>query len=133
MGDVANHGIGSQFDPITAKKSKDGFWRDINNNLPKVSASDIERHTYCPLSWELAKKGNPGQGDAINSGKVKHAEIHEKVSEFKIKQSQFKRHMIIWTWWFTVIIAIVIDSIACLLYTSPSPRDRTRARMPSSA
>ena len=25
------------------------------------------------------------------------------------------------------------DSITCLLYTSPSPRDRTRSRMPSSA
>ena len=25
------------------------------------------------------------------------------------------------------------DSKACLLYTSPSPRDRTRSRMPSSA
>ena len=112
MGDVTNHGIGSQFDPSAAKKSKDGFWRDNNNNLAKVSASDIERHTYCPLSWELAKKGNSGQGDAINSGKTKHAQIHERVSEFKIKQSQFKRHMIIWTWWFTVIIAIVIDSIA---------------------
>ena len=27
----------------------------------------------------------------------------------------------------------VNKSIACLLYTSPSPRDRTRSRMPSSA
>ena len=26
-----------------------------------------------------------------------------------------------------------ISPIACLLYTSPSPRDRTRSRMPSSA
>eukprot|EP00656_Telonema_subtile_P052461 TRINITY_DN7322_c0_g1_i2.p1 TRINITY_DN7322_c0_g1~~TRINITY_DN7322_c0_g1_i2.p1 ORF type:complete len:126 (-),score=34.98 TRINITY_DN7322_c0_g1_i2:41-418(-) len=25
------------------------------------------------------------------------------------------------------------ESVACLLYTSPSPRDRTRSRMPSSA
>jgi len=25
------------------------------------------------------------------------------------------------------------DNISCLLYTSPSPRDRTRSRMPSSA
>ena len=25
------------------------------------------------------------------------------------------------------------QSISCLLYTSPSPRDRTRSRMPSSA
>ena len=27
----------------------------------------------------------------------------------------------------------LVDTIACLLYTSPSPRDRTRSRMPSSA
>ena len=26
-----------------------------------------------------------------------------------------------------------IDAYGCLLYTSPSPRDRTRSRMPSSA
>ena len=28
---------------------------------------------------------------------------------------------------------IIIVSSGCLLYTSPSPRDRTRSRMPSSA
>ena len=27
----------------------------------------------------------------------------------------------------------IVDHISCLLYTSPSPRDRTRSRMPSSA
>ena len=27
----------------------------------------------------------------------------------------------------------VVESTNCLLYTSPSPRDRTRSRMPSSA
>ena len=27
----------------------------------------------------------------------------------------------------------LIQSLLCLLYTSPSPRDRTRSRMPSSA
>ena len=30
-------------------------------------------------------------------------------------------------------IDITNNSKACLLYTSPSPRDRTRSRMPSSA
>ena len=29
--------------------------------------------------------------------------------------------------------AALKDNTACLLYTSPSPRDRTRSRMPSSA
>ena len=34
------------------------------------------------------------------------------------------------------VVAVNQDSggiLACLLYTSPSPRDRTRSRMPSSA
>ena len=31
------------------------------------------------------------------------------------------------------IAASIDKSIRCLLYTSPSPRDRTRSRMPSSA
>ena len=31
-----------------------------------------------------------------------------------------------------VEISMLMDSV-CLLYTSPSPRDRTRSRMPSSA
>ena len=30
-------------------------------------------------------------------------------------------------------IATLILPLSCLLYTSPSPRDRTRSRMPSSA
>ena len=30
-------------------------------------------------------------------------------------------------------LGVVQDLISCLLYTSPSPRDRTRSRMPSSA
>ena len=28
---------------------------------------------------------------------------------------------------------LIADHLSCLLYTSPSPRDRTRSRMPSSA
>ena len=37
--------------------------------------------------------------------------------------------------WIMVDIGVTFadDTIPCLLYTSPSPRDRTRSRMPSSA
>src|SRR5665811_1300590 len=31
----------------------------------------------------------------------------------------------------SIVDAIEVDDKACLLYTSPSPRDRTRSRMPS--
>ena len=35
--------------------------------------------------------------------------------------------------WFNVYNKLVIDLMTCLLYTSPSPRDATLSRMPSSA
>ena len=35
--------------------------------------------------------------------------------------------------WLLLISFIIGLSFGCLLYTSPSPRDRTRSRMPSSA
>ena len=39
------------------------------------------------------------------------------------------------TFWILIAVAAILFYViyACLLYTSPSPRDRTRSRMPSSA
>ena len=71
MGEAVSNG--SELDlskPMAyGKKRDDGHWVDLQGISLPVSASDLERHTYCP----------------------------------------------------------------CLLYTSPSPRDRQKARMPSSA
>ena len=36
-------------------------------------------------------------------------------------------------WGLVIIVATAAVLYLCLLYTSPSPRDRTRSRMPSSA
>ena len=36
-------------------------------------------------------------------------------------------------WWMREIIKIGVTIVACLLYTSPSPRDTRQPRMPSSA
>ena len=125
MGGTARFGHESQFDLTNVSKSEDGFWRDNQSVALRVSASDIERHAYCPKSWELAKQGNSGQGEAIETGKTKHAEIHKMVMEFKQKQIAFRRQMVIWTWWFSVTIAIVIDSVAFLTIDDAtfSPRD----------
>ena len=42
-----------------------------------------------------------------------------------------------WSYMWRKLIPVLVEkgyrAIACLLYTSPSPRDRTRSRMPSSA
>jgi|TARA_B110000444_G_scaffold159207_1_gene148880 CRISPR-associated exonuclease Cas4 len=95
-----------------ASLHNDEIWRDENNNALNLSASDLERHEYCPLSWALSREGNSGQGEAIEAGVKKHAEIHEQMESFREKKSEARRATIIWTWWFSVTIAFIIDGIA---------------------
>ena len=61
----------------------------------------------------------------LNSTDVQSNEIPKTVLglEEKYKQEDQK----------TVRAENITESLICLLYTSPSPRDRTRSRMPSSA
>ena len=94
------------------KQREDGYW--VNNDgiaLP-VSASDLERHTYCPVSWQLSKAGVSGEGEAIQQGVVAHDLIHEKMQNFKRSEDRASREMVIWSWWFIVVCALSADSAA---------------------
>ena len=106
---------------VIADEIDDGFWRDESGKPLHVSASDLERHAYCPLSWSLARDGKTGRGKAIDKGRIKHAEIHQKVENFKLKQNDLRRALIIWSWWFTIVVMYVTDAI---IFTNISD-DRT--------
>ncbi len=99
-------------EPLRATLSEDGTWRDEMGIALPVSASDLERHEYCPLSWSLSRQGNSGQGEAIVAGIKRHAQIHEKMKDFQFIQTQMRRSVTIWTWWFSVIIALFVDALA---------------------
>ena len=67
----------------------------------------------------------------INIGQGAFALIGAYVSAILVVKSG-------WSFWISLpaaglFAAMVSIMIGCLLYTSPSPRDRTRSRMPSSA
>ena len=133
-----------------AKRGPDGYFIDEFNTVLPVSASDLERFTYCPMSWYLAKEGASGEGKAVQQGVEKHKVIHGEMREYQDALMRMRRSLIIWSWWFGIIIAFMIDAFAflyiddvlnspiefakvlsmwsvsclvCLLYTSPSPRD----------
>ena len=48
-----------------AKIGPDGFYIDDSGTALPVSASDLERFMYCPLSWQLAKEGASGIGEPL--------------------------------------------------------------------
>ena len=113
---AADNSVESALDlssPIAVgKRRDDGYWSDSEGLALPVSASDLERHTYCPVSWQLSKAGVSGEGEALRKGMVEHDRIHEEMRHFKIREDAANRELVIWSWWFTVVAALSADSAA---------------------
>ena len=43
----------------------DGFWFDSEGKILNVSASEIERYVYCPMSWRLENEGISAKGKEV--------------------------------------------------------------------
>ena len=97
---------------VEGSEGPDGFYLDSKGSPLPVSASELERYTYCPVSWRLAKEGAAGVGEAITSGIEKHKEIHQEMNDFQASMIKLRRELLIWSWWFGIIIAFAIDAIA---------------------
>lgn len=95
-----------------AEQDEDGRWKLADGTPLPVSASDLERFTYCPMSWYLATQGVSGQSLAIERGVEQHQAIHESLMEFKDLQFEAKRNLLIWQWWYAVIVVLLIDTLA---------------------
>ena len=93
---------------------EDGFWIDSNGIPLPVSASDLERHAYCPVSWQLSKAGVSGEGEALKRGMLEHDRIHKSMIEFKREENDANRELVIWSWWFAVVVTLSADSAAFL-------------------
>jgi CRISPR/Cas system-associated exonuclease Cas4 (RecB family) len=97
---------------VQGKMREDGHWIDVEGVVLPVSASDLERHTYCPVSWQLSKAGVSGEGEAIKRGMQAHDQIHNKMNRYKQAEDRASRELVVWSWWFTVVCALSADSAA---------------------
>ena len=97
-----------------------------------------------PLTKERSKPAVPLAGKYrlidIPMSNCFHADIEKIAILTQYNSASLHRH--IWSTytrdqfspgWVQILAAEQTPRSACLLYTSPSPRDRTRSRMPSSA
>ncbi len=105
----------AQHELIEATLDDDGIWRDAGGEALHVSASDLERHAYCPLSWHLARKGVQGEGEAVSKGVESHAEIHGQMAKYEKARATVIRELTVWGWWFGIIVALLIDAAAWYL------------------
>ena len=70
------------------------------------------------------------RGNAISNAKI-YMEVNGHLEE--VKRIEVQESNIIGQSAIRVVLKPTKPPNTCLLYTSPSPRDRTRSRMPSSA
>ena len=110
---------GSDDGLVYVSKNSGKTWKNISGNLPKelwvsnvYASNHDEKVVYLSLDGYRWDNFSPYLFQSKNYGKT-----WESISS-NLPDSP---------------INVVIEDNVCLLYTSPSPRDRTRARMPSSA
>ena len=58
--------------------------------MPKqiISASEMERYGYCPLSWYLDLRGIDAEGDEVNTGVEKHKVIGDSLKNLLIEEEK---------------------------------------------
>ena len=105
---------------LTAKYLRDN---EAEFNKNKINLQNLNQNLSAPVSaFEFMKTNNLL---IVDNGK-KNSENNVIISEIIIEGWENHPEG-------SKLELAAYDSMTCLLYTSPSPRDRTRARMPSSA
>ncbi len=90
----------------------DGFWVDSKGKVLNVSASEIERYVYCPMSWRMENEGISAKGKEVDLGIEEHQRMHQMVVEKIEAQNAFTRNIVIWSWWFAVVLTLAADTAA---------------------
>ena len=90
----------------------EGFWFDPEGKILNVSASEIERYVYCPMSWRLENEGISAKGKEVQQGIKKHEQMHQIIVEKIEAQNEFTRNIVIWSWWFAVVLTLAADTAA---------------------
>ena len=91
-------------------------------NIPSNQSIEIDYPDYDYYTVNLKNKSNAGLGVAVL---LKDTE--EQIKGFGLSPNSREELSV------DSKSKLVLSNKSCLLYTSPSPRDRTRSRMPSSA
>jgi CRISPR-associated exonuclease Cas4 len=59
-------------------------------SLPVLSASELDRYAYCPLSWWLERQGQEAEGPELEAGEREHRRAGEILEEARVKEAEAK-------------------------------------------
>ena len=88
--------------------------------MPKqiISASEMERYGYCPLSWHLDLKGVDAEGDEVNTGVEKHKEMGDSLKNLLVEEEKSRETSTTLMTVIAMIMSVVTLALIILLISS---------------
>ena len=92
--------------------------------MPKqiISASEMERYGYCPLSWHLDLKGIDAEGDEVNTGVEKHKEMGDSLKNLLVEEEKSRETSTTLMTVVAMIMSLVTLALIILLISSSELR-----------
>ena len=88
--------------------------------MPKqiISASEMERYGYCPLSWYLDLKGVDAEGSEVNTGVEKHKEMGDSLKNLLVEEEKSRETSTTLITVVAMIMALVTIALLILLISN---------------
>ena len=88
--------------------------------MPKqiISASEMERYGYCPLSWHLDLKGIDAEGTEVNTGVEKHKEMGDSLKNLLVEEEKSRETSTTLITVVSMIMALVTIALIILLLSN---------------
>ena len=88
--------------------------------MPKqiISASEMERYGYCPLSWHLDLKGIDAEGTEVNTGVEKHKEMGDSLKNLLVEEEKSRETSTTLITVVSMIMALVTVALIILLISN---------------
>ena len=92
--------------------------------MPKqiISASEMERFGYCPLSWYLDLEGIDAEGDEVHSGVEKHKEMGDSLKSLLVEEEKSRETSTTLMTVVAMIMTLVTLALIILLISSDQLR-----------
>ena len=83
-----------------------------------ISASEMERYGYCPLSWYLDLKGIDAEGEEVSTGVEKHKEIGDSLKNLLVEEEKSRETSTTLTTIIGLIMGVVTVALIILWISS---------------
>ena len=126
---ISTPGLVDKASPTSSRCLSGDVGMERCKQIPEIVASSKQQRSRC-ISPIMLKDAGIDENDV---GTIRYNRVSEPILPLEDRERRKSPMMIYVSPYLPMVVWVLILDYICLLYTSPSPRDATLSRMPSSA